>query len=256
MPPRNRSDALADALRTGIRQGDWPPDAKLPSERALGTDHRVSRTVVREAVARLKSEGLVVTRKGAATRIADPAGAGAPGLAMPQSINGLLGFLEVRRAVEADMAALAAERRTDADCDALGVAIRAIDLARDAGRTGVEEDLLFHLAIGRATGNTYWNQFVRLFAEPMRLAIGITRANEARRADFAASVAAEHRAILGAIRRRDPNGARAAVGRHIANAASRVMRADEGFWASEGRDLARAWERALRDHDPADEPQA
>ncbi len=202
---------------------------------------QVSRTVVREAVTRLKADGLIETRKGTAARVRAAGPLLGNGLSMPSSIDGLLGFLEVRRAIEAEMAALAAERRTEAQCAEIKKALLAINRAQEEANTGVEEDLEFHLAIGRATSNAYWNQFVQLFAEPMRAAIRLTRANEARRHDFAAAVAEEHQRIYNAIQQQNPEAARAAADRHLVNAATRVLLADREFWQREGRVLAEHW---------------
>ena len=209
----------------------------------MASDTGVSRTVVREAVARLKSDGLVETRKGAAARVRIPSDETGRVLPVPRSVDCLLGFLEVRRSIEADMAALAAERRTERQCREIASALRSIDDATDRGETGVEQDLGFHLAIGRATSNAYWHGFVRLFASPIRLAIEVTRANEARRLDFARAVADEHRLIFRAILDRHPDAARSAVWRHLTNAADRVRQADQSFWEHEGGDLAQRWRR-------------
>ena len=242
MPGKGRTDQLTEALRVRIGRGLFPVGSKLPSEQALAESFQVSRTTVREAVTRLKACGLVETRRGAAARVRASDVPSAPGLSMPRSIEALLGFLEVRGAIEAEMAALAAERRTPAQCAAIAAGLRAIDGATRDGRPGVEEDLAFHLAIGQATSNAYWGQFVRLFAEPMRAAIRLTRANEARRKDFAAAVAREHASLFKAIRRQDPQSAREAAYRHLRNAGARVLRADRAFWQEEGRTLAERWD--------------
>lgn len=235
----SRADQLTETLRSQIGQGDLLVGARLPSEQAMASRFQVSRTVIREAVAQLKADGLVDTGQG---RVATVRAAGLPGrLPMPRSIEGLLGFLEVRQSIEAEMAGLAAARRTTRQCDEIEAALAAIDAAAREGGSGVQEDLDFHLAIGRATSNVYWGQFVHLFAEPMRLAIGVTRANEARRADFTRAVAAEHRCIYQAIRRRQPKQAHAAVRLHLGHAASRIVQADPAFWQQEGGDLAREW---------------
>ena len=238
---QSRTDQVAEALRRTIRQGALQEGAKLPSERAIADEFQVSRTVVREAVARLKSDGLVETRKGAATRVRPKAALSDGTLAMPRSIEGLLGFLEVRAAIEAEMAALAALRRSEAQCRAVAAALRAIDRSTRAGGSGVAEDLAFHLAIGDATSNAYWTAFVRLFAAPMRSAIVVTRANERRRDDFASAVAVEHQRIYDAIASRDPVEARRAVGHHIASAGARIRQADADFWRGEGGVLAELW---------------
>ena len=58
------SDRLAADLRSRIEAGALPPGARLPTELALAAEYAVSRTVVREAVSRLRSGGLVVARQG------------------------------------------------------------------------------------------------------------------------------------------------------------------------------------------------
>lgn len=241
MQPGSRTDQLAEALRARIRRGIFPVGSKLPSEQAIALKFQVSRTVVREAVMRLKADGLVETRKGTVARVCAPVPSSDAGFIIPRSIDGLLGFLEVRGPIEAEMAALAAERRTEEQCAEVAAALQAIGRAQALCRTGVDEDLAFHMAIGRATSNAYWSQFVRLFAEPMRSAIRLTRANEARRQDFAAEVAAEHLSIYRAIAARDPDAAQAAAHRHVKNAAARVLMADQEFWQQEGLTLAESW---------------
>ena len=92
----------------------------------------------------------------------------------------------------------------------------------DARRTGVDEDLAFHRAIGEATGNP---QFVRLlgFLEQYLLdAMRITRGNEARRKDFMEQVRAEHRAIVDAIAARDPAAARRRAAEHMKHGQRRL----------------------------------
>jgi GntR family transcriptional repressor for pyruvate dehydrogenase complex len=254
MRARSRTEQLAEALRARIGRGLFPVGSKLPSEQALAANFQVSRTVVREAVTRLKADGLIETRKGTAARVRAVNVMQGGALSMPRSIDGLLGFLEVRRAIEAEMAALAAERRTESQCAEIHEALLAIGRATDQANPGVEEDVNFHLSIGRATSNAYWNQFVRLFTEPMRAAIRLTRANEARQRDFAAAVAQEHRLIYDAILRQNPDEARTAAHRHLENAATRVLLADREFWQQEGRVLAENW--ATQDHFESEDPAA
>lgn len=241
MQPRSRTDLVTDAMRQRIQRGIFPLGSKLPSEQAIAIDFQVSRTVVREALARLKSDGLLETRKGAATRVRAPNEPAGRGLSMPKSIDGLLGFLEVRRAIEMEMAALAAVRRTNRQCREVEAALLAIDHATRDSKSGVREDLEFHLAIGHATSNAYWTQFVQLFADSMQSAIGVTRANEARRNDFSSAVAEEHRQIYAAILEQNPEKARDAVRLHLTGASERIVQADTEFWKHEGGDLARIW---------------
>jgi DNA-binding GntR family transcriptional regulator len=68
-PPEISSEELADALRDQIMSGQLGPGARVPSERWLRETHGVSRALVRLAVATLRNEGLVVTRRGQTSRV-------------------------------------------------------------------------------------------------------------------------------------------------------------------------------------------
>ena len=93
----------------------------------------------------------------------------------------------------------------------------------------------FHQAIAAAAHNPFLIGTLDYLAQFMRGAIGVTRANEARRADFAAQVRDEHAAV---VRRSKPatwRKARAAASRHMNNAIRRIESADPAFWRQEGR---------------------
>jgi DNA-binding FadR family transcriptional regulator len=156
-----------------------------------------------------------------------------------QSVQSLLNLTEVRRGLEAETAALAAVRRTPGQLAEIEHALRRVEEAMAAGGDGVEEDVQFHLRIAEATGNPYWARFVEMFAQQIRLAIKVTRANEARRMDFVAQVREEHEKIVAAIAAGDPDRARAAAGDHMMCVAERVRLADRDFWAGSGGALAR-----------------
>jgi DNA-binding FadR family transcriptional regulator len=235
---------VAQALLDKIRLGELPVGQRLPSEQEIARYYGVSRTVVREAVARMRSEGVIESSPGRGAfvrRVGMPAQTSPAGLLVPRTISALLGFMEVRRGVEAEMAALAASRRNVAAVRQLGRALAAVAEATRLGGDGVTEDLNFHLAIGEATGNAYWGQFVGLLADSIKAAIRLTRANEARRNDFVRDVNDEHRQIFEAIAGGDPTRARAAATLHLSNAAARILGADESFWEQEGRRLAEQW---------------
>ena len=244
LPYRSRTEYVAQALLDKIHLGELPVGKRLPSEQEIAKYYGVSRTVVREAVARMRSEGIIESSPGRGAfvrRIGMPAQTPAAGLPVPRTISALLGFMEVRRGVEAEMAALAASRRNVAAVRQLGRALAAVAEATRLGGDGVTEDLNFHLAIGEATGNAYWGQFVGLLADSIKAAIRLTRANEARRNDFVRDVNDEHRQIFEAIAGGDPTRARAAATLHLSNAAARILGADESFWEQEGRRLAEQW---------------
>src|SRR4029453_13921873 len=124
-------------LANDIRSGGRAPGARLPTEQALTTALGVSRTVVREAVAALRADGLVVTRRGSGAYVADPA-AGPFRIAAPKAavLNDVLEVMELRLAVEVEAAALAAERASRRQIGAIRTAWRALDPPLQRGRGG------------------------------------------------------------------------------------------------------------------------
>lgn len=231
---------VAEQLLNKIRTDKLTAGDRLPSEQAMARHFGVSRTVIREAIARLKVDGLVETHKGSGAFVCDPGLAGdSNDRSTETSIQSLLNLIEVRRVMEAEVAALAALRRTPAHLAEIDYALRRIEEAVAAGADGVEEDARFHLAIAVATGNTHWVKLMELFALPIRSAIRVTRANEARRADFSQQVGLEHQKIMEAITAGDPALARAAATEHMVHAAQRVQAADLAFWRSHGSEFIR-----------------
>jgi DNA-binding FadR family transcriptional regulator len=239
-------DRVAHLLATQIRGGAYPVNARLPTEKFMSEEYGVSRTVVREAIARLKSAHLVETRQGSGTVVLDSRNAQVFRLEttdQPPAI-GVVRILELRRGIEAEMAALAAERRTETHRRRIERALRAIDKAVDAGRDGVDEDLAFHVAVADACGNPHYPALLALLNQALHDAISVTRENEARRADFAAAVRAEHWALYQAIAERDSASARQAAYLHMRNTANRITDADGSFWTGNRADAANRLARA------------
>lgn len=112
---------VAEALRRAIQGGEYKPGDKLPSEARLTETHGVSRTVVREAIAALRSDGLVEPKRGAGVFVLEPAAT--PGLPFQNidhaRISSIIELLELRAAVEVEAAGLAATRRSPAQEEAI-----------------------------------------------------------------------------------------------------------------------------------------
>ncbi|MBS0292695.1 MAG: FadR family transcriptional regulator [Proteobacteria bacterium] len=234
------ADKVADVLATEIRSGRLALGDRLPTETALATQFAVSRTVVREAVSRLKSLGLVDSRQGSGVFVC---GAGAEPLrfegAHLASREAVEQLAELRRPLESEVAALAAERRTPQDMARIRAAIATLGQAVAAGGSGAEQDLAFHLAIAEAARNPFLMDTLQYLHGFLQEAIRVTRANEARRDDFTREVAAEHARIADAIEAGDSVAAREAAKTHMDNAIRRIRLADSAFWQQEGARLAR-----------------
>ncbi|MES2533973.1 MAG: FadR/GntR family transcriptional regulator [Pseudomonadota bacterium] len=240
VPGARLSDRVADALEAEIRAGRLAVGSKLPTEVALAEQFGVSRTVVREAISRLKSLDLVDSRQGSGMYVRE---AGFAPLSFDARYAGsqsaVVQMVEVRRALEAEVAALAAERRDAYDMRRIRQAIAALAAAVATGGDGVAEDLAFHRSIADAARNPFLLDTLQYLSQYLTGATRVTRANEARRIDFAAEVADEHNDIVDAIEAGDPVQARLAAAGHMNNAIRRIGQADPAFWQQEGEALAR-----------------
>lgn len=229
---------VADKLLQKIRDDDLASGTRLPSEQSMASHFGVSRTVMREAIALLKADGILNTRKGSGAFICSLGGNKDDDIT-EQSIQSLLNLLEVRRGLEAETAVLAAVRRTPGQLAEIEHALHRIEDAVAASGDGVEEDVRFHLSIAQATGNPHWTKFIEMFADPIRSAVKVTRASQARQSDFSNQVRREHEKIFNAIAAGNPELARIAAMEHMQHAAERVRLADREFWRGDGGALAR-----------------
>lgn len=218
------SDQVAQQLLKQIEVGSFRDTGKLPTEAALAQEFGVSRTVIREAISRLKNEGVVEPRQGSGVFISQHAGIRPLRIDYEEAVDAksLPQLLAVRRAIEAEVAAEAARCRTDADMDAIDTALRRIDEAVAEGRDGVAEDIAFHRAIAVVTGNPYFLKTLEFLTQYLEAGMKVTRGNEATRRDFSWQVRDEHAAIVAAIRAGDPMAARNAACTHMYNAARRL----------------------------------
>lgn len=234
------AEQVAGTLEAEIRAGRLAVGAKLPTEAALVEQFQVSRTVVREAISRLKSLGLVDARQGSGVYVQSPGVEPLSFERMPSaSREAVIQIVEVRRALEAEVAELAAERRSPADVLAIRAALQALADAVAAGSDGADEDVAFHRAIAQASGNPFMIRTLDYLARFLRGATRVTRANEARRDDFSEAVKQEHLQIVQAIAAGDSGAARAAAAQHMKNALLRIRQADPAFWQQDGKRLAR-----------------
>lgn len=225
---RKLSHGLFEQLAGEIRAGRWKPGARLPTEQELAQAARVSRTVVREAVAALRNEGLVVVRQGAGAFIpAEPTRA--PFRLDPdrlQSLDQAIHVMELRLGAEVESAGLAAERATPAQRKAIQAAFKAMAQAAGRGEGAVDEDLALHRAIAEATGNPEFPRFLEFIGRhliPRRTVSGLPELMGGREA-YLALIQEEHRRIVQAIVDRQATAAREAMRRHLTRSLARYRR--------------------------------
>ena len=219
------SDQLAVRIAQQIDGAVLKPGDRLPTEQQLAAAYGVSRTVVREAVHQLKSQGLVRSRPGSGVFVTAPPAHRALAFdpKLLESLDAVVQMVELRRVIEGEMAALAARRASRTQVAALKRALLAIDAATDSGELGVEQDLAFHRAIGEATGNPQFVRLLGILEAYLRDAMTVTKGYESMRADFMEQVRREHRAILVAVAAGDEKAARRAATQHHLNGEKRLV---------------------------------
>ena len=214
---------VASSISREIAEGRLQAGDRLPTEQALATIFGVSRNVVREAIARLRFEGLVWSQQGRGAFVAD---APAPTVlklaradARPADTFGSL--FQVRDILEVQAASLAASTRSAGDLAEMRAALDGMLAAPYGSIAWLEGDLNFHCAIAQATHNPYVEQFVTFTAERVRESI-LAAGHQHRSDDMAQVTLAEHGRILDTVAAGDAAAAGQAMRAHLAGAAQRV----------------------------------
>ena len=211
-------------LVADIRSGRLEPGARLPTEQALTEALGVSRAVVREAVAALRADGLIVTRRGSGAYVADPAaGPFRIAGAVHSALSDILEVMELRLAVEVEAAGFAAGRASQRQIGTIRTAWRAIDRALQAGEGAVAEDFAFHRAIAEATGNRQFPRFLAFLGSHVipRQSVRLTVDTPDERRAYLQRIQQEHGRIVTAISEHNPVEARRAMREHLARSLER-----------------------------------
>jgi GntR family transcriptional repressor for pyruvate dehydrogenase complex len=205
-----------------IKEGRFKAGDQLPSERELAETFKVSRTSVREALRALETRGLIVSRTGMGNFVADlPIESLVAPLAklLIEEKDALADVFELRKLIEPQIAALAAERANAADIERMKRLLNKQREQVERGATGVEADTELHFAIGQATQNQAIKKLVSGLLDILSHSREESLQTEARRN---ASIAS-HRAIVAAIEKHDQTKARDAMRQHIERVEQRVL---------------------------------
>jgi DNA-binding FadR family transcriptional regulator len=210
---RRLPDVVAEQIASAVMNGEFAAGARLPPERELAERFGVSRNVVREAVNELRSRGLLETRHGSGSvvsgRLHKPV-SDVLGSMVGATQDGEYKLLELRCALEINVARLAAERAGKDDMDALGRILDAYDAAGDDLDACADLDIEFHRALVRAARNEL---FEVVLASLEELVLRTRKASLKR--SGAAVASASHRKIFKAVKRRDAQMAANAMGEHL-----------------------------------------
>ena len=220
---------IAAQIASEIHEGRLQPGERLPTEHVLAKTLGVSRSVIREAIAQLRNEGLVETRQGVGAFVSErstrPIRIKDGELFDRQSFRALF---QLRVPLEIEAAGLAAVHHTDEDLAEIDAALARMSGAEKWTEEGIIADLAFHRAVAEATQNEYFAMFIGFIAERISQAINAAR-SRAVLEEIVEVTIAEHVVLRDAIRSRDARAAREAMRQHLHGAATRIDLSLEQF---------------------------
>jgi GntR family transcriptional repressor for pyruvate dehydrogenase complex len=210
-------EQIAEQLLGQIGSRHLRPGDPLPPERELTESFGVGRSSIREALRMLESQGVITSANGGTFVVAQASNPLNSSLRLVFTLDdraGIHDLFELRRIIDCEAAALAAERRTDAHLAEMNEAIAEMDEALRADSQGdrfIDADLRFHLAVAEATGNRMLLHSVQAVRDVVRRALMtvffIPHSPE--------SAVVEHRAVRAAIADGDAARAREAMRDHL-----------------------------------------
>jgi GntR family transcriptional repressor for pyruvate dehydrogenase complex len=219
-----RSNAIYERLFELIVAGEFSVNSRLPTESELSRRFGASRPVVREALARLREDGIVISRQGSGSYVKRRPDDAVLRFVSVGSIADIQRCFEFRVGLEGAAAALAATRWDDEDLREIKAALGELESCIQTGELGAEADEHFHRAVAQATHNHYHVMVHTSLRPHITFGMSLTRNLSLLRAEERLrAVQDEHVAIVRAIERRDTAGARAAMETHIENARRRMF---------------------------------
>ncbi|MDN7616315.1 FadR/GntR family transcriptional regulator [Burkholderia cepacia] len=206
---------LARQIHAMVAAGAFEAGARLPSERSLADQFGVSRTQVREAIIALEVQGIVEVRIGSGIYVSAADAARPVTFEVPRG-PGPIETLRARGLIEAEVAALAATERKDADLDRLFFSLTTMREQMDDKAAYDAADRQFHLRIAESTGNTVLLHMVTAMWDCARSDPLWDKIEEHFHSSALREASQEdHQRIFAAIMARDAAAAREAMSAHL-----------------------------------------
>jgi GntR family transcriptional regulator, transcriptional repressor for pyruvate dehydrogenase complex len=216
------ADRVYELVAARIASGEFRPNTRLPPEHDLAAMLGVSRPVLRSALGRLKSEGVIVSRQGAGSFVRDRA-ATALGFSPVETIADIQRCYEFRLTIEPVAAFAAATRRNDTSLRKMAAAL---ELLRDATRHQhhrEDADFGFHLAITEAANNHYYASTMQALKQHIFVGMHMHGLSLLGAKVKLQSVLEEHQTIYEAIAARRADDARKAMTVHLEGSRDRLF---------------------------------
>lgn len=213
------SEILGSLVAGEFKEGD-----KLPTEQALSARFAASRPTIREALSRLRADGITSTRQGSGTFVKRRPDPDVPRFTPLETISDVQRCFDFRVVVESGAAALAATEASDADLTDIVQRFGELDAVIAERALGAREDFDFHLAVARASRNQFFVSAIASMQDQVLVSMNLMRnLSLLKSVERQQLVQAEHEQILSALKRRDAAAASAAMRVHLENARNRMF---------------------------------
>jgi GntR family transcriptional regulator, transcriptional repressor for pyruvate dehydrogenase complex len=223
--PSGLADRIYSDILNSIIEGEFREGDRLLTEHALAERFATSRPTVREALARLRADGIIVTRRGSGTTIGRRPDPDVRRFAPLETLSDIRRCYEFRVVTEAGAAELAASKADDNDILAIEAAWNQLERVVETQEgIGAKDDYAFHLAVARASKNQFFITVLSFMEEQVVISMNLSRnLSLAKTMERQRLVQREHKDVLDAIRERDPARASQAMRVHLENALDRMF---------------------------------
>jgi DNA-binding FadR family transcriptional regulator len=223
-PERKLSGYVYDAIFKLIASGEYTEASRLPTESALCQRFEVSRPVVREALARLRDDGLIQSRQGSGSFVTRRPNGNVLRFVQIGSVSDIQRCYDFRIGFEAASARLAAKSRGEEELRTLRMALNELEHCILTGELGADADAAFHGAVALATRNPYHILVQNSLEQSIKLGMNLARnLSLLRPATRLQIVQQEHIEIFRAIEQKRDDEAAQLMALHIENARRRVF---------------------------------
>lgn len=215
--PQRVSDRVAEEIMRLISSGQLVPGQRLPGELELAVRMGVSRVSVRAALQQLKAQGLISSVQGGGTLVKSSA------VELDRPLTELLrtnrenlhDLAEIRAILEVWAARRAAETATPEDIARLDGLLAAMNDAQRARMYKAADDVRFHLAVAQASHSAVYMHLLTVIRDILTAMLEYHRYELFSLPDDDLMVNTQHRAVVEAIRNRNPEAAAQAMRRHL-----------------------------------------
>ena len=217
-------DRVYREILGSIVAGEFKEGDQLPTEQALTERFAASRPTIREALARLRADGITSTRRGAGTFVTRRPDPDLPRFAPLETLSDLQRCYDFRIVVESGAAALAATMATEDDLAGVQRCFERLDSVIHEGTVGAGEDFDFHLAVARASRNQFFISAIASMQPQVLVSMNLMRSlSLIKSMERQHLVQAEHALVLEALKRKDAAGAGQAMREHLEKARNRMF---------------------------------